>query len=95
MSSKRLSGRARAYLRYLRDLAFEAQHGLCWWCETPMVPAGDNFDGSALPKNLCTAEHLIPREFGGSNSPGNVVAACAECNHTKRNYQILELETLP
>jgi hypothetical protein len=29
---------------------------------------------------LCTADHLIPTYAGGKTKPGNIVAACKECN---------------
>jgi hypothetical protein len=30
-----------------------------------------------------TAEHLVPQSVGGSNTVGNVVAACLFCNRTR------------
>lgn len=29
----------------------------------------------------CTAEHLIPQADGGPDTPENIAAACAWCNH--------------
>jgi 5-methylcytosine-specific restriction endonuclease McrA len=70
-------------LQRSRHLAFVQQGGKCIYCEMPMwlnAPEG------AKPLR-CTAEHLIPRSEGGSDGPGNIVAACAKCNHTRHRQK--------
>jgi hypothetical protein len=74
--------------RLRRQLAFlfEAQHGLCAWCQRPMIL----LDGTAprhkpYPKNGATIDHLEDRfspdrgKFHGTNTYRHV-AACSECN---------------
>jgi 5-methylcytosine-specific restriction endonuclease McrA len=73
-----------------RNFAAQRQNYLCCYCGFPMweadsqafaeryrLPPGD------LPRLRCTAEHVIPRSTGGSDSGTNIVAACAHCNHTR------------
>lgn len=35
----------------------------------------------------CTAEHLVARSSGGEDTPSNIVAACAHCNHTRHRRE--------
>jgi 5-methylcytosine-specific restriction endonuclease McrA len=71
-------------LQRSRHLAFVRQGGKCFYCELPMWLGAS----AAGPKSLrCTAEHLIARSEGGSDSPNNVVAACAKCNHTRHRLK--------
>jgi len=37
------------------------------------------FPGEQHPK-LMTADHVLPIRWGGRTEPGNIVAACHECN---------------
>ncbi|MFL6605779.1 MAG: HNH endonuclease [Steroidobacteraceae bacterium] len=39
--------------------------------------------GKRIRQYRCTAEHLKARCDGGTNRPGNVVAACWHCNRTR------------
>lgn len=48
----------------------------CYWCGLPMKTAGPGSDRK-------TREHLLPRSWGGENGNGNIVAACAACNHAR------------
>jgi len=38
---------------------------------------------AAAARFQCTAEHLIARCDGGSNSKSNIVAACVKCNNIR------------
>ena len=63
----------------LRRLAFERQDGRCFYCGAAM------WLGSSIgPSRLrCTAENLVPRSEGGSETSDNIVAACVHCNRTR------------
>src|SRR5262245_39184184 len=64
----------------LRERAHRAQGGLCYWCGRKMRTNG--------PQNhplACTGDHLIPRYAGGLTKPGNIVAACRECNSSRNS----------
>lgn len=62
-----------------RQLAFDRQGGHCFYCGFPMWLSGAGHP----PRLRCTAEHLVPRSQGGTDRPGNIVAACAHCNGTR------------
>lgn len=73
-----------------RNLAYESQHGLCYYCRQPMwTGQPQNFCNqhkiSIKSAKLlqCTAEHVIARQDGGSNQRDNIVAACLHCNKTR------------
>lgn len=70
-----MSGREHNELRRLRARAFRAQGGLCHWCKQPMVLGAPD----AEPRQ-CSGDHLIPLHNGGKTVPGNIVAACRQCN---------------
>ncbi|MFK0334901.1 HNH endonuclease [Rhizobium sp. NPDC090275] len=61
-------------IQKLRNRAFVAQGGLCWYCGCTM-----RNDGLHSPL-MCTAEHLIARSDGGRTTAVNIVAACRYCN---------------
>lgn len=70
-----------------RDAAFAAQGGLCFYCRHPMWQSHpEKFSRDygvatvSVRRFKCTAEHLIPREKGGKDTRGNIVAACLYCN---------------
>ena len=63
-------------VKQARLRAFRSQNGNCFYCELPMLPAAQEGPSSLL----CTAEHLLARCDGGSDSPRNIVAACRHCN---------------
>lgn len=76
-----------------RRSAYKAQGGICWYCSRPMwertletkAEAALRFPGLSKrgrAKLICTAEHL-KRKADGGKGMGNIVAACAECNHTR------------
>lgn len=78
-----------------RQSACTAQAGLCYYCSCAMWVR--SIDELTQPYGItekqakrlqCTAEHLIPRSEGGSDTPSNIVAACRYCNcmrHKRRN----------
>lgn len=75
MSTQGLSKRDQAQLLILRKRAFIKQDGLCYWCHHPM----DTSEFEKHPRRL-SADHLIPLHAGGRTVPGNIVAACKQCN---------------
>jgi len=75
-----ISSREHAEIKRLRRRAYWKQNGLCYWCQREMTMDGNpGTDPLAL-----TADHLTPFYAGGKTRPGNIVAACYECNN-KRN----------
>ena len=48
-------------------------HPFCHWCQCP------------LDADSATADHLVPRSRGGSNSRANLCLACHACNQKRRN----------
>ena len=58
-----------------RQSAFQAQKGLCFYCNQPMVSAKKK-----KHPNRCTAEHLTAKCCGGRDRASNIVAACHYCN---------------
>lgn len=76
------------HLRQLRRQAYLNQNCQCFYCRLLMWEQG----GKQLARKLgipirlakhlrCTAEHLRPKADGGPDTPENIVAACAWCNH--------------
>ncbi len=73
-----------------RTQAFRRQAGRCFYCGCLMW-TGDCKSFAAqhrLPPKLalllqCTAEHLLARQDGGSNTRENVAAACLVCNRRR------------
>jgi 5-methylcytosine-specific restriction endonuclease McrA len=61
----------------LREAARIEQDNLCFLCGNEMTRAGTGLDTS------CTAEHLVPRCYGGRDVKENIVAACKRCNEAK------------
>lgn len=57
-----------------RRRIFDESGGKCHYCETPLT-----LDGR------WHIEHKMPRALLGTNEPSNLVAACAPCNHKKRD----------
>lgn len=74
-------------IRSLRLQAFQQQQGRCWYCGVQMwhlSPAElSSVPARSASRLRCTAEHLTPKCEGGRDEAGNIVAACAHCNHTR------------
>ena len=76
-----------------RISAFHRQQGLCYYCDKLMWETTYCQSNPGRRDLQCTAEHLIPRSEGGSNSAENIVAACLFCNitrHRSRDVQTPE-----
>ncbi|MGI4798518.1 MAG: HNH endonuclease [Janthinobacterium lividum] len=63
----------RAVRRALLAQLAERQNWCCCHC-------GTRIDGDSWQENAPTFEHVIPRSRGGTDDPGNLVAACRRCN---------------
>jgi HNH endonuclease len=59
---------------------FEAQHGFCWLCGTPMRFKFDNKD-----RFCATFDHLIPVSAGGTWKADNLLLAHQDCNNRRAN----------
>lgn len=57
-----------------RKRIFDESDGKCHYCATTLT-----LDGK------WHIEHKMPKALGGDDAPGNLVAACAPCNHEKRD----------
>lgn len=70
-----------------RNVAFQRQSRRCHYCGAEMWLVDPSVFAKRYGISLglarrfqCTAEHLIARRDGGSNSAENIVAACMYCN---------------
>lgn len=61
----------------------EAQGHRCCYCLLPIQLERRN--GSALPPDFATKEHVTPRSEGGTDDWENLVAACYRCNTVRGN----------
>ena len=73
-----------------RLAAFKQQNGRCYYCGLPMwlkqpteLTARFRIREGDASRLRCTAEHLLARQEGGTNSSYNIVAACLFCNKTR------------
>lgn len=73
----------------VRSRAFDAQQGLCFYCNLPMAASPEELQSFARTHGLkareahallATAEHLHARRDGGGDSPENIAAAHHVCN---------------
>ena len=46
----------------------------------------------ALLRDGTCIDHVLPATFGGTNSPDNLVASCWQCNVTKSNFTLEQLD---
>lgn len=77
-------------IQNLRNHAFHAQHGRCFYCGVAMwltspseLPCEYARPSPAAARLKCTAEHLVPRSEGGKDAAVNIAAACLHCNCTR------------
>lgn len=57
---------------------FDKSNGRCHWCAVELTTAWS--EGAT---NFFHVDHLLPVCDGGTNDEGNLVAACADCNHKR------------
>jgi 5-methylcytosine-specific restriction endonuclease McrA len=50
----------------------QLNRGICHYC------------GRKLQANQLTMDHIVPLARGGTSAPGNIVAACRDCNRDKK-----------
>lgn len=62
-----------------RREVFERSGGCCHYCRRPLELAGE-----------WHVEHQMPLALGGSEAPGNLVAACVPCNLAKNDRTAIE-----
>ena len=79
-----LRRRDHALSRRLALAAYHHQGRLCHWCQVPMLLVKTT---PADEPRLMTAEHVIPVYAGGKTIPGNVVAACYQCNNGRHREE--------
>ena len=77
-----------------RAEAFQKQSGRCYYCGVAMwlnscaeFAKAYGLDEQQVLKVQGTAEHLIARCDGGSDSAENIVAACLTCNRRRHQFQ--------
>src|SRR5690349_4648441 len=79
-----------------RKKAFRDQNGRCFWCDREMTKRPGAKRSWPLsgrwppPRNFATADHLILSSDGGRDDETNIVAACYDCNHNRRNLRVSE-----
>lgn len=66
-----------------RREVFDRSEGLCHYCGTTLT-----LDGS------WHVEHMVPKALDGTDTPGNLVAACTACNLAKSDRTALEFVVL-
>lgn len=82
-------------LAVLRERAFQSQSGRCYYCDCPMWHSRPEEFARRHRISLAfaqrfrrTAEHLIARKDGGTNSHLNIVAACHFCNQCRHRRAV-------
>ena len=65
---------------------FKRQKGKCHICDLPM-----NLSQDLHNMDRATADHLIPKSFGGPVK-GNIKAAHAKCNYARGNGKLYQKE---
>jgi hypothetical protein len=82
-------------LSRLRAVAFTRQGGRCYYCAVPiwLIDAKSFAQKHPLTQRQtkwlqCTAEHLIARQDGGTDSPDNIAAACLYCNQHRHRCRV-------
>ena len=77
-------------LKKKRARAFETQNGRCYYCGVRMwldsprdLCREHRLSENAASLVSCTAEHLIAKVDGGTDSRKNIAAACWFCNQAR------------
>jgi 5-methylcytosine-specific restriction endonuclease McrA len=65
-----------------KQVMFEQQGGLCYYCERPMRVVKTE-PGERMPDDAATREHKVPKKKGGRSNGNNIVLACYRCNTRK------------
>lgn len=53
-----------------------------------------HYCGRSSVEAVLEVDHVRPRSCGGTDKPDNLVAACYDCNRGKRDFAVLESETV-
>ena len=64
-----------------RERLWEAQKGICGWCQRECIR-----DGNGGKTNEFTVDHLIPLAFGGTNHWRNLIGSCHRCNKNRNKF---------
>ena len=67
----------------LRDTILNRDNWTCYYCGRKLEPGLEEID------------HRVPRAWGGSDDPNNLVTACRYCNRAKRDLLIERLRVTP
>lgn len=95
MSKRRQSTRDRLRARQYAKRAYSRQGGRCFWCHEAMIYVASKPWPAETDPRLMTADHVIPWRWGGRSTPGNIVAACYECNQRRdQGLRGMELTTV-
>ena len=79
---------------FFRERALKKQNGRCYYCNAPIwrtfprlrttsfefFARQNGIPASEVSHFRCTAEHLVPKVYGGKTNRKNIVAACYTCN---------------
>jgi 5-methylcytosine-specific restriction endonuclease McrA len=78
--TRRQPKQAERRIARLRSELYARQGGHCHYCDRAMTLRTFTVQDAPLEPTDATVEHLVPRVLGGRDEPGNLVAACHECN---------------
>ena len=56
----------------------------CHYCNRLMLESKNSMTREERDRSA-TVDHMLSKDFGGSNNPYNLVIACARCNNLKAN----------
>ena len=62
----------------------------CFYCNRVLVKFQSNKKHPINPPNGLTRDHLLPRDRGGKQLPGNTVDCCCLCNVDKARLTLAE-----
>jgi 5-methylcytosine-specific restriction protein A len=62
-----------------------------WW-KRRIAVGRCHYCGKAVPARELTMDHVVPLVRGGRSNKGNLVAACKQCNTSKRHHLAFEWE---